>query len=426
MLNRLVIQLARLGDLVQTLPAVVALQAAYTEDQFDLLCAAPLVSVGKSFPGVKQVLPWDGTEWEQMAQKVSSETDTALSQAAAYLERYQNSAYALAYNLNNHSRAILTAHLLAAKVNGPGCYGPLSSELPNWSRYLNLVGAHRGRNRVHLADAFCGLCGVKPPRTVPMLCLSAANHVERLDGFMAQDALRVAVIIGSGDPERRLPLRTWEEWITTFFSASARGRVVLVGGPGERELARALLDLVPPLYIGRIWDVCGQTTIPQLAELFSRCAWVVGSDTGPLHLAVASGARVQGFYFSRARVHETGPYGKGHWVWQAERTPPRHTLCDMPNMGEPGVWPEYWPVRESVELMLTERCAKLPAGWSLWRSQKDDWGAHFFGYAASSQEPSAYRQQIWDMLHEQENVDWDGVSALLHDATRVSVPSGEL
>ena len=60
--------------------------------------------------------------------------------------------------------------------------------------------------------------------------------------------------------------------------------------------------------------------MPQLAHVFNRCQWVIGSDTGPLHLGVACGARAIGWYFSRARVHETGPYGVGHYVWQHQKS----------------------------------------------------------------------------------------------------------
>ncbi len=443
MSNRLVIQLARLGDLVQTLPAVTALRSLPPDNRIDLLCAAPLVPVGKLFPGVERVFPWDGTEWGEMAKSWSFKAENVLSRAAKCMERYQADTYEMAYNLNNHSRAIFAAHLMATNVSGPGCYGPLSSELPSWVKYLNLVGAHRGNNRVHLADAFCGLCGVKPPSHVAMLQLSEMNWPRELDDFMTSDGIRVGIVIGSGDADRRIPLHTWEQWISTFLSTSPQGRVVLIGGTGERELTYSLLDRIPSLLMGRIWNMCGQTTFPQLAHLLSYCDWVIGSDTGPLHLGVACGAKTQGLYFSRARVHETGPYGKGHWVWQAERSVKRETLNvkhaevggrreelgvkgkegnetqrgngKVKNANE-GVRPEYWPVRESVELLLTETCSVIPEGWSLWRSQQDHYGAHFVQYGNPNMGAGRYREQLWEKLHGRENVDWDSVVELMNES----------
>ena len=82
----------------------------------------------------------------------------------------------------------------------------------------------------------------------------------------------------------------------------------------------------------------GARPLPQLATLLKRCHWAVGADTGPLHLATAVGTQAMGFYFSRARVHETGPYGQGHWVWQADRA-----------------LPETWPIRASVNITSRAR-----------------------------------------------------------------------
>lgn len=425
MSHRLVIQLARLGDLLQTLPVIASLQECYPNKELDLLCAKPLVSVGSCFPGIRQIFPWDGDEWGGIAKDWSQKKELALSRAANYIKRCQAESYWLAYNLNNHPRAMLASHLYASEVMGSGCYGPLSSRVPNWVKYLQIVGTHRGGNRVHLADAFCGICGVRPPTIIPMLKRVDIEFSIGLSSFFSDNGIRVALVIGSGDADRRIPLQMWDEWIRTFLTACPEGRIMLVGGVGERELTNALLDRIPSLYLGRVWNACGQTSLSQLANILSQCAWVVGSDTGPLHLGVACGAKAQGFYFSRARVHETGPYGHGHWVWQAEQPVKREALgvkgeseefrqdakCKVQNVEE-GIRPEYWPVRESVELLLTERCSVIPDGWSLWSSQQDAWGAYFIPYSDPNGESTGYREQIWEKL-QNENVNWDSVLELM-------------
>ncbi len=423
MSHRLLIQLARLGDLLQSLPAITSLQAQSPKDQLDLLCAAPLVALGSFFPDIGKVFPWNGDRWAHIAQNWSQTEGNALSHAAEYLNQFQLGEYSLAYNLNNHSRAIIAAHLLAKDVRGSGCQGPLSSYVPKWVSYLNLVGAYRGRNRVHLADAFCGICGVRPPLTVPTLDLLQIDWPNGLGEFGDGGSLRVALVIGSGDPDRRIPLGAWEQWICSFLSDSSGGRVVLIGGPGERELTYTLLDRIPPMYHSRIWDACGRTTLPELASLLSHCHWVIGSDTGPLHLGVACGAKAQGIYFSRARVHETGPYGEGHWVWQAEREGKNDKLTVK--TGEPkilseikeGVRPESWPVKESVELLFEETCEEIPRGWSLWKSHSDELGAYYSNYcnASISQEQ---RTEVWEVLQDSEEIDHHRLEDLVHVKTQ--------
>ncbi|WP_447968271.1 glycosyltransferase family 9 protein [Nitrospira sp. M1] len=419
MSKRLIIQLARLGDFLQSLPTIASLKANIPDDQFDLLCAAPLVPLGAFFPAVGQVFPWDGDEWGQIAKSWSHKRENALAKASDCLRRCQAGSYSLAYNLNNHPRAMLASHLYASEVMGSGCYGPLSSRVPNWVKYLQILGTHRGGNRVHLADAFCGICGVRPPTSIPMLTRVDREPPMGLSSFFSDNDIRVALVIGSGDADRRIPLQMWDEWIRTFLTACPEGRIMLVGGAGERQLTNALLDRIPSLYLGRVWNACGQTSLPHLANILSQCDWVIGSDTGPLHLGVACGAKVQGFYFSRARVHETGPYGHGHWVWQADQQVKNEKL-KMENSGydttqqtsEGSLRPELWPVQESVELLLTETCVAIPERWSLWKSQHDEWGAHFVQYPDSNRESGGYRTQIWKILNGR-NVDWDSVHELM-------------
>ena len=58
--RRLLIQLARLGDLVQSLPAFASLTSRDPQGPLDLLCPAPLADIARLFPDVGRVVPWNG------------------------------------------------------------------------------------------------------------------------------------------------------------------------------------------------------------------------------------------------------------------------------------------------------------------------------------------------------------------------------
>jgi heptosyltransferase-1 len=59
------------------------------------------------------------------------------------------------------------------------------------------------------------------------------------------------------------------------------------------------------------------TSLPQLATLMRRARLVIGSDTGPLHLAAAVGTPCIGLY-GPTRVENSGPYGPQHITLQAD------------------------------------------------------------------------------------------------------------
>ena len=82
--------------------------------------------------------------------------------------------------------------------------------------------------------------------------------------------------------------------------------ILLPWGPGQRPEVEQLRDrmrqtaVIPPA-----------TTLLQLAALFERCAYVVTNDSGPMHIAAASGSHVLGIY-GPTRPELQGPYGTGH------------------------------------------------------------------------------------------------------------------
>ena len=407
----LVIQLARLGDLLQSLPAITALRDRDPHRPLDLLCPSPVAPLGRLFPGIEQALSWNGEVWHALSREGDRFLDRTLSQARSHFSQYPSTAYSVAYNLNNHLRGILAAYLFSEHVIGPGVSGVLSADSAPWSEYLRLVATYRGKNRVHLSDALCGLCGVYPPETVPVLRTEDSELPKDLRGCIETNGVKVVLVVGAGDRDRCVPLEVWKAWITAFLNSCPDGQVILVSGAGERELTHALLDRLPPLCLGRVWNAGGRTDYLQLVHVFSQCQWVIGSDTGPLHLGVACGVKAMGFYFSRARVHETGPYGEGHWVWQAEGTTHQQTTDSRQN-GKGGVTPTSWPVRESIEVMLRETCSAIPMGWSLWQGHRDQWGM-YFGEFDRPIAGSQTREQIWRQLGSPQDMNWDVMTHLL-------------
>jgi ADP-heptose:LPS heptosyltransferase len=346
--------------------------------QIDLLCPAQLVEVGRLLPGIENVLEWDGAAWQRRAMAAQqdlraeqlTEVDTTLMALAP--DRYD-----YAYVLNQHRRALVAASLLAREVKGPFLHGPLSEVLTPWATYIRDVAQRRRERRVHLADAFCGLCGVAPPGGVITLDLPTVRLPDDLEPIGKHGAPWIALIVGAGETERLVPTEVWRVWMTSFLTSKPQGRIVLVGT--ERERAAEIQAPMPSSALGRIWDTTGRTSLSQLAAILARCHRVVGSDTGPLHLAAALGRPVIGWYFARARVHETGPYGSHHVVWQAEEATG-----------------DTWPVDETVAAVL-EQNLRAPVGWSVWTSQCDRWGA-YYSPVGQSVVPPHEREALWHEL----------------------------
>lgn len=410
MSRTLLIQLARLGDLIQSIPVISSLHTHYPHQAIDLLCAEPLVPLGKLFLDIQRVYSWKGELWHRLSSMPSSAGKLPIQAAFEYLDDCAYPDYSVAYNLNNHTRSILASHLLGGQVIGAGEKGPLHPSLPPWVAYLRQVAHKRGDNRIHLADAFCGICGVMPPDGIPILDARGAVLPRDLECVVKDvSVVQVGIVLGAGDADRRVPLSVWEELIRSCTERLPNCRLLLIGGSGEREASLVLEQNLPDHMRNQVLNCCGRTNLPQLVSLLNHCQWVVGSDTGPLHLGVMCGAQAIGWYFSRARVHETGPYGKGHWVWQAER---HQKASGEIKEDTSGIEPKHWPIKGSVELLAEGNCRTITEGWSLWNSHRDHLGVFYSG-RDNPVRSSEGRERVWRQLADETVRDWNSPMKVL-------------
>ena len=373
----LVIQMARLGDLVQTLPAIEALQEAYPERRLDVLCAAPLTGVMAGARQIGRVIPWDGARWRAWATGWQENPTATVQVMQNYLASLGDATYERIYPLNQHERSHLMTRLFLRHSAHEQEQDRIEARIHPWAQHLRQVAKERGANRVHLADAWCGMCGVLPRGQAPSCVPSAVELPGDLAGVGERQGLWVALATGAGEADRCVPPAVWGQWIREFLAQTQEGQVVLIGSGTEREAAQAILDAVPTVLHGRIWDATGRTNISQLMRVLHKCHWVIGADTGPLHLGTLVGARAMGWYFSRARLHETGPYGEGHWVYQ-------HATHAQP---------QQWPMMESIGVLCGDQ-GRRATDWILWRSRMDRWGA-YFDESSGTQSVEHSRADIW-------------------------------
>lgn len=365
---------------MQSLPAIEAVRERYPDRPVDLLCSAPLAPLFERSGAIDRLIRWDGAQWRAWADQWSLNPTATLRSVETYLNALGEVDYDRVYNLNQHARGILMTHLFSSRSMDTVQTGRADQGVNPWAQHLRQVAKERGDNRVHLADAWCGMCGVRPRGRAPILDAQRVELPEDLSAIGERKGLWVALVTGAGDQARCVSPEVWTSWIREFLTQIDDGQVVLIGSGQERETGQAILEGTPPLLQGRVWDTTGRTTLSQLLTLLGRCPWVIGADTGPLHLATLVGSRALGFYFARARVHETGPYGEGHWVYQYATQSQ----------------PDSWPIKESVGL-ISDGDRRGAAGWSLWKSHLDRWGV-FFDDGSAPQALDLQRTAVWQAL----------------------------
>lgn len=104
---------------------------------------------------------------------------------------------------------------------------------------------------------------------------------------------RAVLLPGAGKAHKQWPVERFRE-----LAKRIGPKAITVWGPGERPLAEGIgAEVAPP------------TRFRELARVLRDASVVIGSDTGPLHLAAALGTRVVGLY-GPTNPARNGPYGQ--------------------------------------------------------------------------------------------------------------------
>lgn len=117
---------------------------------------------------------------------------------------------------------------------------------------------------------------------------------------------RYALLVPGGAAHR--PQKRWPE---AQYAALAQELVdkditpVLIGAKAEEEVLKIIASRVPHTI-----NLCGKTTIPQLAALARGAALAVGNDTGPMHVIAAAGAPSLVLFSHDSDPVRSAPVGK--------------------------------------------------------------------------------------------------------------------
>jgi heptosyltransferase II len=158
--------------------------------------------------------------------------------------------------------------------------------------YVRNTNGHRVTQYLGLLENFTG----KPADHSPSLQL----------GYPNTERTGIIVNIHSEASSRRLPK---EKAITLIdlLCSKTNEPVTLIGGPKDATYTNEVITGLQHQHLVR--NVAGKTSLSQLAALFSRSKAMLSSDSGPAHLANATGLPVL-VLFGAGDEHETGPFYK--------------------------------------------------------------------------------------------------------------------
>ncbi len=282
----LVIKLSALGDIVLAFPAFARIRAAHPNAPIALLTTPPFEALAKASPYFDRV-------W----------TDGRPDGLAGWLRlvfRIRRARFARVYDLQCNDRTNLIFQALrpfapAWSGTAAGCALPFrdparmeTHSLERQARQLQLAGIWPDAPTAPMSA---------PPPDLSWLIAGAGT---------VPPARPLALLIPGSAATR--PLKRWPVENYGALAAALVGRgfeVAVIGAGQERDLAAAILNLAPGAR-----DLTGKTDFAAIARLGATASLVVGNDTGPTHLAAATGAATVVLFSADSRPELSAPRGK--------------------------------------------------------------------------------------------------------------------
>jgi ADP-heptose:LPS heptosyltransferase len=87
-------------------------------------------------------------------------------------------------------------------------------------------------------------------------------------------------------------------------------KILIIGGPTDVHDNQVIENELGTSTTGRVANLTGKTSLLDLIALFNVVDLVIGADTGPLHIAAATGKPKVVGIFGSTPAQRNGPYGE--------------------------------------------------------------------------------------------------------------------
>jgi len=315
----LLLNLTRLGDLVQTTPLAVALKKSHPEARVVVCAQKKFESAARLMDGVDEIVTIDYDALRKVASDRSISIIEVVAKAEALLAPLLGRKFRAAVNLT-HSR---TSAYLMYLLDAHETFGALMTRSGHrvirhpWMLFLHNFGGNKQITPFNLVDIYALGGGIPIHRDRTPLSLriprSAEGWAERfLQERVSGSGPLIAVQATASDAHKMWHPSSFIRLCRILRDAEG-ARFLFLGSREERELVEKVHAAVDAP--GSI-VAAGETDLSQLCALLRRADLMLTNDTGPMHLAAAVGTPVVSLAIGPVYYSNTGPYGEGHVVFQ--------------------------------------------------------------------------------------------------------------
>lgn len=310
----LVIQLARLGDIYMTWPALRALRRLHPQAEIHFLTRPRFEGAVEGLTEIDRHLTMSTSNiLEPMLQAHADMTKSA-QRMDQFVGGLKKEKYDWVINFTFSPFSSYLTHALTdlkTRVSGYTRHADGFLNLPDEvsAYFYAQVGVEKW-NRVHLTDLFASMVGVDFVESD-----WAAPQIESQKSELPDNY--VVLHIGASEHHKSLPEDKWVRMLTYFIERKPQMPVVLIGADSERHIAEAIREKINSK---QIVDLVGHTQIADLFPIIQNAVMLVGCDSAPIHIASLTDTATLNISLGNVNFWETGPKATHGFIYRAENT----------------------------------------------------------------------------------------------------------
>jgi len=305
----LVVNLLRLGDFIQGIPALNELKTRHPKARLDVLTHKPVQALQTMLPIVSQWWTLNRDELQVGLGDGAIPMLTSFSVLQETLDRINEEKYDLIVNLTHTQYAgwicgYLQSHeKLGLEID---VRGEAHFHSP-WFRYLDTRARQPDVDCFNYTDVFAQACGGRVQSTKWPLVTTSTGHQEVKDLNLKRQST-IVIQPFTSDPKKDWSTQAWRELIRKLHT---QHQVVVLAAPSEQTRLNDLLAEESASVVKAVLSLDGALALLQQSDL------LITGDTSIKHLANAGRARVLELALGSSDPKRTGAHKANSLVLQS-------------------------------------------------------------------------------------------------------------
>jgi heptosyltransferase-1 len=302
----LFIKLSAIGDVVQTLPALEAIKKLYPDSEITWVVEEAAAGVLEGHPLIDRLLVSRRKVWMR-----SLRNPFTASRGIGDIFRFIRGLRSIRYDIAIDFQGLLKSGMLIGLARATRKIGfDRTRELSYLFLNERLPAYDIEKHALERYLEVARYLGARDPSSACTLPIESEVSAirKKIEVMNLQGRPLIAV-----NPVARWVTKLWPE--RNFAELADRlvkeknAVVIFTGSPEDRAVNDRIISRMSETAMN--W--AGETTLKELAALASLTSLFITTDTGPMHLAAAAGAKVLAL-FGPTAPWRTGPYGSQHVV----------------------------------------------------------------------------------------------------------------